>query len=63
MGCSHSELMSVTKNVVSPSQFLDRHTTESENSSTLTQDQLEKVQVVWKLVGDDKEFLLLVMIR
>ena len=63
MGCSHSELITVTKNAVSPSQFLDRHTTESENSSSLTQDQLEKVQVVWKLIGDDKEFLLLVMIR
>lgn len=63
MGCSQSDLLTVTKNAVSPSQFFDRNGTETDTSTALTSDQLEKVQVTWKLIGNDSEFLTLVMIR
>lgn len=58
MGCSHSELIPGTKNAVSPRQYYG-----GDNSSALTQEQLEKVQVVWALIGDPEEFFTLVMIR
>ena len=66
MGCSHSELL-LKKNAIGPGgQLLERDRGQMEPDSgntALTQDQLERVQVVWKLIGDEKEFLTLVMIK
>lgn len=69
MGCSHSGLMAVTKNVLTPNQILDRlkdidgKNEHHESNAKLTQDEIEKIQLSWRLIEDEKEFGLLIMVR
>lgn len=64
MGCSHSDLIPLvlpSVNVATPSEFFDRH--KDWKNSNMSRDQLDYIKMAWKLIGDEKEFFTLVMIR
>lgn len=60
MGCSHSDLLSVTRGVFSHNGFEKAKYYEN---TQLTAEQIEKIQQTWRLIDDQKQFGLNIMIR
>lgn len=62
MGCSHSDFNTMSQSVTMPSEITDNNIKEFKNS-ILTSDEIENIKLTWKMIGDEKEFLLSTMIR
>ncbi|CAF0969412.1 unnamed protein product [Brachionus calyciflorus] len=60
MGCTHSDFMSVTKNAFN-STYMEKY--KNTEMAELTDDQLERVRLTWKLIKDHRNFGLMIMTR
>jgi hypothetical protein len=62
MGCSNSDLFAVTKIISSQSDTFKSKDGDTA-SNKLSRDQVEAIKLTWRLIGDEKEFGILIMIR